>query len=148
MTDITAIKNMVKDETKKHGGLVKSIASARKMTEDLQIISCDPCVSEEIKEIMRGLGWNLDQQKPTDPMGMRLLGMPPMSLAFTREQVEPEITPIPLEYGDSEEKHLVVVINKENKKALEEALEAAGWIMGKELSYPVVGGVQSWTKTV
>ena len=139
---------MITEESEKHGGLMQSIKDATKLAREKQLLSCDPNVVEEIKEIMTLLGWHLQGQKPTPPSGMSLMGLPPISLVFGKTEEEPEIIESQEPFTPGKEKHIVIVINKQNRKPLEEKLQAAGWTMGKEMSYPFIGGVQAWTKTL
>ena len=146
MAEIKDIKNLVAEETGKHGGIRNALKQSKQMQQDRILLSCDPDTTTEIRTIIERIGLHLDEQKQTDPRGIKLLDMPPVSMIFRTTMIEPLIEEIQTNWTPGERKRLAIVINKAYKTLIETTLKTNGWTLEKEITYPFFGGVQTWTK--
>ena len=136
----------VKDELKEQGGIRRLLQNIRSETQNRIMIATTPNAINEIVELIEStFPLYLENIAELDENRKKLFDMPDIMMTFA---ASPSDNPLykPVNIKD-EEKRVVVVKNKAFACVLERELEKTGWKKIKEYSYPLIGGVQSWTKT-
>ena len=143
----TEAKEYVKDEIKHQGGLGKSLSNIKLLQKTTLLLSCDQQNIGELRELIeKHTDMLLESIAETPPAQAKMFSMPPTMLCFSLRPPTTPLTP-PQQPNLPETERVVWVINKKYKHTIEEKLQDTGWTMVKEYSYPLIGGVQSWTRS-